>query len=96
MMHLTGPKSTAPAGNVPLRITFAVTQTGPDAAAGDLFTAISHPVVLAGVTNCIEITFASTCAVAGTDSVVPIDPCSFITLAHLVIDEKIITQLIGA
>lgn len=31
--------STQPAGSAPLRIAFAVTQTGPEAAAGDLFTA---------------------------------------------------------
>jgi hypothetical protein len=48
---------------------------------------ISHPVLLPGVTNCIEVAFA--CAA-------PINPCSFITLAHLVIDGQVVTHLAGA
>ena len=38
-MQKSALKYQRPAGNVPLRIAFAVTQTGPDAAAGDYFTA---------------------------------------------------------
>jgi hypothetical protein len=57
---------------------------------------ISNPVVLPGVTNCVVVAFSTHCPGAVAGSMRPIDPCCFITLAHLVIDGHLITRLAGA
>lgn len=57
---------------------------------------ISHPVVLPGMTNCIEVTFKGNYPAGKVGDMEPVDPCSYITLAHLVIDNKLVTHLAGA
>ena len=49
---------------------------------------ISHPVVLPGITNCIEVTFKCHAPASEVGNMEPLDPCSYITLAHLEIDNK--------
>ena len=56
---------------------------------------ISHPVVLPSMVNCIEVTFRCQYPAGTVGSMAPLDPCSFISLAHLVIDRKLLTQSIG-
>jgi GT2 family glycosyltransferase len=57
---------------------------------------ISHPVVLPAMTNCIEVTFRGQYPAGTVGDMEPLDPCSYITLAHLVIDKKLVTHLAGA
>ncbi len=57
---------------------------------------ISHPVVLPGMTNCIEVTFRGQYPAGKVGNMEPLDPCSYITLAHLMIDNKLVTQSAGA
>lgn len=57
---------------------------------------ISQPVVLPGITNCIEVTFKGHAPAGTVGNMEPLDPCSYITLAHLVIDNKRVTHLSGA
>jgi GT2 family glycosyltransferase len=54
---------------------------------------ISHPVVLPGVTNSIEVTFTCHHPAGGVGNMEPLDPCSYITLAHLVIDNKLVDSI---
>ena len=56
---------------------------------------ISHPVVLTGMTNCIEVTFRGQYPAGTMGDMEPLDPCSYISLAHLVIDNKRVTHLAG-
>jgi GT2 family glycosyltransferase len=49
---------------------------------------ISHPVVLPGITNCIEVSFKCHAPASEVGNMEPLDPCIYITLAHLVVDNK--------
>lgn len=97
-IYIAGKHSPLPAG-LQMRLTITVNslqaQTfalGPEP---HFNVGITQPVVLPGITNCIELAFE--CYPATGERVAqPLpDPCALVTLTHWVIDDKLMAQLAG-